>query len=184
MHFTGFFMTLRRKTLITLSITLAALVVLLYFVLRILLVGSFNRLEEQVNLRDLNRARNSFQGDSTNLGHSIEDWSIWDDSYKFIQDNNSDYISANLNDSTFKSLDINLMMFINNDKKIVYAKADDLDPASQNHFLQDFEDYTHSDDRFLRLTTDAGTTGFVIVADFPLLIASRPILHSDGSGPS
>ena len=44
-------MTLRRKTLLIVSLTLAVLVVLLYLVLRTLLMGSFISLEQQVSLR-------------------------------------------------------------------------------------------------------------------------------------
>src|SRR5579871_2677858 len=95
-------MTLRRKTLISLSLNLFVLFVLLFLTLRVLLVGRFDALEQTINLRDLNRAISNFHDDASGLGNSIADWSNWDDSYQFVQDKNSDFISSNLTDSALR----------------------------------------------------------------------------------
>ena len=79
-------MTLRRKTLLIVSLTLAVLVVLLYLVLRTLLMGSFISLEQQVSLRDLNRAEINLHDQSASMKQVIRDWSTRDETYTFIQD--------------------------------------------------------------------------------------------------
>lgn len=177
-------MTLRRKTLLTCFGTLVVVNVLFVIVLHNILMSSFSTLEQEIVLRDLDHALHNFEDDSASMERALENWSRSDDSYEFIQDNNSDYVNTNLNDATFVSLNINLMMFLNSAKQIVYTKAVDSDPTSQSRLLQDFEGYARSEDRFLPLTTSTETTGFVNVAGFPLLIVSRPVLHTDGSGPS
>src|SRR4051812_20590004 len=116
-------MTLRRKTLLVITLTLIALVVLLYVVLRAILMSSYSMLEAQVALRDLNRAESSFQDQAASMERAIHDWSTWSETYTFIQDHNSAYLDSNLGDSTFWTLDINLMLFVNNANEIVYSKA-------------------------------------------------------------
>ncbi|MEO8395823.1 MAG: hypothetical protein ABI700_22705 [Chloroflexota bacterium] len=68
-------MTLRRKTLLVVTLTLMALIVLLYIVLRALLMSTYSTLEQQASLRDLSRAETSFQDHATNMERAIHDWS-------------------------------------------------------------------------------------------------------------
>jgi PAS domain S-box-containing protein len=178
-------MTLRRKTILIMTFTLLGLVLLLYLVFRMIMIDSYSSLEHQVTLRDLDRARNSLQNEIATLGRSIHDWSSWDTIYNELQsDTPRELLMDNLGDSTFWSLNINLMLFVDADNKIVYGKAVDLDPNWQNMLLSTFEDYVRDDGRFLRLTTGTTTNGLVVVGGEPMMIASRPILRSDDSGPA
>src|SRR4051812_47556673 len=102
-------MLLRRKTFLLMLTILAALLVLLYVVLRIIMLNGFSAAEQQGALRNVARALNSFRDSADNLGQSIQDWSSWDDTYQFVSDHNDDYIQTNLQDATVLSLGINLM---------------------------------------------------------------------------
>ena len=176
-------MTLRHKTFLVVTLTLVALVVLLYLVLRTLLLGSFNTLEEQVTLRDLSRAEASFQDHAANMERAIHDWSTWDETYQFVQDSNTAFIDSNLDDSTFLSVDVNLMLFVNTAHEIVYSKAVALEADWPSTLLTRFETYARSNAAFFQLMSSAPTAGLVVVEGLPILVASRPILRSDESGP-
>jgi PAS domain S-box-containing protein len=177
-------MTLRRKTILALSITLIGLILLLYVLLRVIMVGSFTMLERQVTLRNLSRATNFLQNDVDQIASAIKDWSKWDDAYQFASDGNQHFIDTNITDSTLWALHVNLMMFVNTANQIVYTKAVDLDPFWQDNLLPIFETYARDDARFLRLTTGTMTAGLVEIAGYPFLIASDMIVRSDESGPS
>ena len=176
-------MTIRRKTILAISVTLAVLVVLLYAVLRTLLMSSFSTLEQEVTLRDLNRAETSLQDRAASMERAIHDWSSWGETYSFVQNGNDAFIDSNLEDSTFWTLDVNLMLFVNNANEIVYSKAVGLEADWPSTLLAQVEDYARSSAGFLRLTTDVPTAGLVVVDGEPLLIASRPILHDNDTGP-
>ena len=68
-------MTLRRKTILVMTLLLLGLVLLLYFVLSTIMLDSFNSLERQVTLRNLNRTTNSLNNEVNQMGRSIQDWS-------------------------------------------------------------------------------------------------------------
>ncbi len=177
-------MTLRRKTFITLSVLLVALIILIYLVLRIVLLNSFSTLEREQNLLDLSRAVNDFHDGANNLSDSLAAWSSWDDSYQFMQDGNSDYISTNMTDYAFQSISVNLMMFVNNANQIVYIKAVGIDSTDGSSFEQAFKTYIEQAGRVDYLTNVEENTGIIGVGDVALLVATRPVLHSDGSGPA
>lgn len=177
-------MTLRRKTILALSITLIGLILLLYILLRTIMMSSFTMLERQVTMRNLNRATNFLQSDIDKMQRNIQDWSQWDETYQFASDGNQTFIDTNLTDSAFWSLNVNLMMFVNTDGEIVYTKTVDLDPYWQTNLLPVFENYARGDARFLRLASSTPTAGLLVIDGQPFIIASDMILRSDESGPS
>lgn len=176
-------MTLRRKTLLAISVTLIGVVALLFIIVYSIMNDTFATLDRQSSLRNLDRASNIFQDNVDNLSRAARDWAMWDETYRFVSDANAAYIDENLNDDTFWGLNVNFVVFLNKDSEIVYAKALALNPDWQNTFLDRFEAYTKSNETFLRLTTSISTRGFVLIGGEPTLITSRPILRSDGTGP-
>lgn len=175
-------MTLRRKTLLMMTITFAGLIVLLYVLMRCFMLESYVRFEDQTVLRDLDRAVNALQDRLDQLALGLQDWSNWDDTYQFVQGQNPDYVSANLGDDTFTVLNINLMLFVDSSAHVVYGKAVDPDRAWQDALVPAFENQADSA-RLLAHLVDATAPGYLVVDGEPLMIAAHPILQSDGSGP-
>ncbi|MEO8396805.1 MAG: CHASE4 domain-containing protein, partial [Chloroflexota bacterium] len=173
-----------RKTILIMTLTLLALVLLLYMVFRTIMLDSYSSLEQQITLRNTVRASNTLQKEIDRLGDSIHDWSSWDDTYQFAQHDNSDFVAINLTDNTFWSLNISLMLFVDTNNQIVYGKAVDLNADWQKTLLSNFEDYVRGDARFVRLATGTPTSGLLVVGGETMMIASRPILRSDDSGPT
>ena len=177
-------MSLRRKTILIMTSMLLGLALLLYLVFRTIMLDSYASLEQQITLRNLDRASNSINRETEGLSRSIQDWSSWDTVYQAVQTKNATELDENLDDSTFWSLNINLMLFVDDDNHILYGKAVDLDPNWQNALLSTFDEYIRSDPRFLRLTTGTMTSGLLVVGGEPMIIASHPILRNDDSGPA
>src|SRR5262245_47185050 len=140
-------MTLRRKTILVMLAALAGLFLLLYVVLRSIMLDSFASLETTGALRNLSRAANSLQEDPDTIGRMIHDWASWDETYQFVQGSNPGFIDENMMDSTFWTVNINLMMFVDPNNQIVYTKAVDLDPAWQSRLQSAFVNYVNSDER-------------------------------------
>ncbi|MBI1284978.1 MAG: HAMP domain-containing protein [Thiobacillus sp.] len=177
-------MSLRRKTILMMSLMLLGLALLLYLVFRTIMLDSYASLEQQITLRNLDRASNSISREIERMGRSIHDWSSWNTIYQAVQDKDASELVDNLDDGTFWSLNINLMLFVEEDNQLLYGKAVDLDSNWQNKLLPTFEQYIQSDPRFLRLATGTMTSGLLVVGGEPMIIASRPILHNDDSGPA
>jgi len=178
------FIALRTKTLALLVLTMIGLLIALYIPLRLIVLGSFLNLEAQTTRTEVERANNALHTAIGKLDDSTSGYATWDDTYAFVQDRDPHYLEANLAEPSFPAEDINLAVIVNNSGQIAGAKAYDLDgqrsipvPA---FFLQP------SDARnalFQHSTIDSSTTGFVLLPEGPMLVASRPILTSDKQGP-
>lgn len=178
-------MTLRFKALGIILLIFLALIAVLYLVSYNVLMQSFAKLERDITAQHVERVQEAIAREVTALETLASDWAEWDDTYKFIQNHNTEYIESNLVDSTFASLRLNLMLLIDSSGNTVYGKAFDLLNEIALPVPQSFKDYLYSD-KFLLTPTDTENriTGLILLLENPMLVASRAILTSDKEGPS
>ena len=177
-------MTLRKKTLMIVGLTIIGLLVILYFVTQITLVRSFTELEEQYTRQNVERALSALFNDLLTLDAIANDWAAWDDTYDFIEDANDEYLQSNLIDGTFTELRLNLMLFINPSGQIVYGKAFDLQNEEEIPVPQALQEHLSAGDLLVyHPDTESSISGIVLLPEAPVLVVSQPILTSEDEGP-
>src|SRR5207249_9962810 len=101
-------MTLRKKTMGIVGLTLAGLLLALYTFAQITVMGGFAKQEQQEAHEDMERVLKVLDGERSALEGSARDWSVWDDTYAYIQDSNDVYLKSNLlGDSSFNTIRLN-----------------------------------------------------------------------------
>jgi sensor domain CHASE-containing protein len=115
----------------------------------------------------------------------VADWSNWDDTYKFIQDKNEEYIDSNLPVETFKSQQNNLIILLNKQKEVVWGQY--LPPGKESLVPLPLG----TDTRIRSLLEDPslnqggkGFRGIVYLYSTLFIISSKPVLTSNYTGPS
>lgn len=177
-------MTLRQKTLLTISVTVVGLVTLLYFISQTILLNSFTDLEERDVRQNVERASAALQDQFTRLDSIAGDWAPWDDTYTFVQDRNEQFVESNLVDSTMINLKLNFMLFFDESDQLVIGKAFDLQTATVMDLPPSLQNYLVSNKLILNhITLEDKLTGIIPLPEAPLLFASRPILTSNYEGP-
>lgn len=177
-------MSLRLKILLTISLTFIALIGILYIASRAILLNSFVDLEERNTRQQMAQALAVLTEESNNLNNLTADWSAWDDTYQFIETPNQEYIEANLVDSTFTTLNLNMVVFLDNDGRIVYSKAFDLRRNLEVPLPAGLRSHLSPSGLLLRHSDPtAGISGVIVLNNKPVLVAARPILTSEEEGP-
>jgi len=177
-------MTLRRKTLLIIAGTFYGVIILLFFISRNILLESYTDLEKQSTQRDVERVLTAYSQELSNLETTAADWAAWDDTYHFIADHNEEYIRSNLTDSTFTALSLNLMLYMDTSRQIVFGKAFDLEKEEEIPLPQSIPEYLAGHDFLVtHQDTETSYTGIIILPQGPVLIASNPILTSEDEGP-
>jgi diguanylate cyclase (GGDEF)-like protein len=174
-------MTSRGKTLIIIGLTLATLVGALYATSHIILLGSYQRLEEDRTRRNVERARDALAGTLDNIDNVTNDYGAWDDSCVFIEDGNQDFIQTNLPGSTFTNLKVDLIAFIHRSGRVVFLAGHDRHSGEAREVPDAFR--RQLPDLLRRLTPEGTLKGLLVLPDGPLLFAARPILTSERQGP-
>lgn len=181
-------MTLRQKSLLVVGVTFIGLMIVLYAASRVILLGSFAKLEDQETRASVQRVIDTLSDDIAQLNSIAGDWAPWDDTYAFVEDANEDYIKSNMTDDTFINLRLNLMVFVDLSGRVVYSKAFDLYNKNEIEVPQGLQAHligTPSKTLLGHADAQSSVSGVLLLSgsESPLLIASRPILKSGGYGP-
>jgi len=177
-------MKLRIKTLITLGVIFIVLFILLTTVIQSIILSSFQEVETQSVDRSIRRAVNAFSHEFDSLRKLSYDWSMWNDTYTFVEDRNQAYIDANLQDIAFQGIGINIMMFYNSSFDLIFGKNYDLQNKNDTSIPQALVQEINEHDWLLHHnSTKSYYQGVVLLPNHILLLASRPILTSLEEGP-
>jgi len=177
------FISLNTKTILLLSCIFVFLLLGTVGVLRIVMLDRFLTIEKTQISDHMARTQNTIQEKIDTLNKLAFDWAVWDDTYTFIDDHNSAYTAANLVPEVFINLDIDSMIYINDQGEIINAQTINDDTQTLAPISQELRDFITSSD--ILNNTDPGfqVIGIVPLPQGPMMIASSPILRSNGSGP-
>ncbi|MEM7793820.1 MAG: CHASE4 domain-containing protein, partial [Cyanobacteria bacterium P01_C01_bin.118] len=177
-------MNLRRKTLLLTICPMLGLIAVLYSCLSIVLHRSYTQLERQDAQRNLERVSEVITSDLEQLQFLTEDWAAWDDAYAFIKDASPQFIDSNFEDNVFASLELNFIVFVNIEGKIVHGKGYDLEAEEAIPIPVSLKQQLDKDSLLLKFPHIAHHySGFIPVDDRLMLVAVEPILRSDETGP-
>jgi diguanylate cyclase (GGDEF)-like protein/PAS domain S-box-containing protein len=177
------FLTLRKKTLIIITVSFFCLLGLLYAVGGLVFFGSVTALEENEMRNNMKRALAVLEDNLDTMSATALDWAAWDDTYLFMAGDNPDYPVNYLMGSTFETLNLNLIAFSDNRGDIFYARAYDLEYGQAAPLPPGLEHHLFPESPFVHKHTDSVTTGVILLHGVPMLIASRPVLTSEEQGP-
>ncbi len=155
-----------------------------YLLQRFILLPSYIELEQHQAKKDVERCLESINRELHHLDLLTDDWAAWNDTYRFIQDRNADYIESNLVVETFTGNRLNLIYISKLDGKVVWGEIRDLE-TGQIVSMEEFPKTALTESHILlsHKNVQSSISGLLMTANGPMLLASRPIVTSDRSGP-
>jgi diguanylate cyclase (GGDEF)-like protein len=175
-------MSLRRKVLLAAGI-LFLLVVVLSLWLSDKIVGRFSALERENVRKEANLVLTVLANEVNDLERLLENWAFWDGSYDFIVTLNPAYIKANIVDSTFEELRLDLIAFIRPNGEIAFARAYDRLKHGEIPVQEGWPEHLAPESELLQHREKEKTSGGILVLkQGPFLFASAPLLTTNRSG--
>jgi len=178
-------MSIRKKTIILVGLMACLLTgLIVYFVSR-LFITRFDKLELSKVSDDIVRVQETFNAELAHLSTKVSDWSSWDDTYSYIRTKDSRFIDSNIQNQTFTNLQINTIIFVDENRRIVHASSYEDDTETlESSISATLADVVTTSEKFYRAQKNGDEVhGVLVVDNRPLMIAARPILQSDGQGP-
>ncbi len=177
-------MSLSRKTILIISVTLCVLIGVLLLVSRLVLLQGFASVEHHDAVKNVQRVREALSQNIDNIATKSADWAKWDDTYSFIEETNFEYLKANLSGSALTDLGLDMMLFVNEKRHVVAARflssSGSIDTIVPTRLALSL----FSDSLLFKHDSLASVhKGVISCASGLLLFASRPIIQSDGNGP-
>jgi methyl-accepting chemotaxis protein len=144
---------------------------------------SFSKLENQDTAENTSRAVNALSSLLESLDTLNFNWSAWDDTYGYVGDHNQAYLDSNTTDASFVNADLNLILITDNTGNVIYTKEFDLGKSQEVPVNEDILNKIAVPAIFRHSDVESKITGIIAISSKPMLISSRPIVHSDGQGP-
>lgn len=177
-------MKLRTKTVIIFMVMTLLLVGIVHAISSTIVLDSYLGLEQKGVSETAARVQGALLNQYSAMAIKTGDWATWDDSYEFVQDNNSAFSQTNLVPNQFVNLDLNFILYFNSSGRYVDGMGFDLVNATQIPVPRSLLTLITSNDRIWNFQDVNGSlAGVVLTPHGPLLLASRPILTTLGEGP-
>jgi len=145
-------------------------------------LSNFLELEQADTLENVERVQNAVLTEQKYLDNIVHDWACWDDTYRFIEDRNQQYLNSNLPNQAFVGLNINTIIFVNTSGSIVYAKSVDVNTSEEESVPEEFFRWIENGTLLAKSDNDT-IRGFVLLNEGPMFISCHPILTTGCKGP-
>lgn len=182
---------LRVKRIVLFIVVFFAIInVSIYFLSRTIILNSFSRTEIQFLKKQLSSVKNILNGFVDDIDKNAMDYASWDDTYGFVEEFSSGYVEENLSLDVFKNLNLNFIGIFKFNGEVVFEKSYDTDDEqyapTKPALLQVVAETVNS------LNIDINSLdrnskfpkGIAVIGGNPMLVAFRPILTSQYTGPS
>ncbi|MBD2071081.1 PAS domain S-box protein [Leptolyngbya sp. FACHB-671] len=165
------------------AITLLSAAGTMFSVSSAILLHGFERVEAQAMHQNLERALDALKQDFEILSTTVRDYAVWDDTYAFITNRDSDYVKLNLNQAMWESFNLHLILMARPSEQVIFSQR--RDPISSNitSVSQSVQDAV-VDSGILHHADGKPHSGIVLLPDGPMLIAAHSVLTSNLEGPS
>jgi len=176
-------MTLRKKTSGIIAAAGVVLIALLYIAAHLIVMKSFTGLERDSMRQHVERVLAALNNEIAEITSYASDYAAWDDAYRFILDENIEFIESNMQNATFENLHVNLFAFVRIPDRIVFAKAFDLLKGEEIAVSEGILDYLPEMSLQSLLDPAGKMAGLIQLPEGALLLTAHPILDSSREGP-
>jgi sensor domain CHASE-containing protein len=175
--------SIRKKIVIVVSVSMVVFVATLYVISTKVLQKSYAEIERNIALQDLARAEDALKNIITNLNVKLSDWSAWDDTYRFIEDGNDEYVQSNLGVLSITGLKINTMAFSDSSGDIIFIRTVDLVNEVEVSSSTVSAFFTEHKDMLLPGAIGSSKGGILMIDGSPMLFVVQPVITSHREGP-
>ncbi len=142
-----------------------------YFIISGLYLGQVTDLERSRAEDKIHSTRILLENETNNLVNTTGDWSLWDDTYDFLNGENPSYITDNLEDNSLETIRVDALVLYDLKKGMFYSKslAGDLDFTRDPAVVSTLTAGTD---------VNSASAGFVNEAGKVWIVASRPVTSS------
>lgn len=177
-------MSIRIKTLLISAVIISLALFVSSSVTSEFLNRQFHELEWKNASQNITRVNEAMRVELENLDTKLSDWATWDDSYEFVYDKNSAFTESNLTVQSLINLKINSMLFYKESGAHTHDLSINLADETVIQTPEALRAAIHANWKLFTFEKQGDhRNGILMVDNRPVMIAARPILQSDGSGP-
>jgi signal transduction histidine kinase/sensor domain CHASE-containing protein len=177
-------LTLRRKTLLIVALTLVGLLIGFFVLTRLTLLRRFRKYEDQQAHQQMDRAYSVLDNELAQLGTVVHDDAEWDEAYEFVKNPSPKFLESNFPRAMFTELRIGIAEYLDNSNRVLFQEYSEAGHATPK-IPDEVQREILKPGRFLEKTSpDTVRGGIVLLPSGPAMLAAFPVLRSNGEGPA
>jgi signal transduction histidine kinase len=178
-------MKIRIKTLIALLVTTLCLFIIIHCTSASVIRDNFSKIEEDEITQTIVRLHIAATSRYTDLDAKLVNWAQQDATYEFIKSQNNSNPESYISALTMQNLGINYAIFLDENGKYVTGLGLNLTSLQFMAVPDNMLTLVSSEEQIWDLKKlESYTCGYIQVDGQPMLLASRPILTTNGNGPA
>ena len=179
-------MKIKTKTIIALVVTTICLLLILDVISSAAIQTQFTTVEQNEVTQTIGRMQVAVTNSYKQIDSELVSWAQLNSTYEFIQNQNIEYYNETyLTKQSLDNFGVNFVVFLNTSGQVVASMGLNLTTMNPTPVPQDFITRITSDPLIWDQTQlDSSTDGFILSQGQPLILAARPILMTNGYGPS
>jgi len=172
-------MTIKYKTLLIGILSVISIIGVTIIIFYFSYFGYINKDKEQRMIRNFEIFDYILRKEEDNLQNLLVDWGRWDDTYNFINKPNQKYIDSNLSKDIVENLNLESIIYINNDRKIVYSEESGMQKEDSQAIL---DKLLLNNENFDKANTQR--IGMLFLSGKIYMVGTLPITLTDKQVPS
>ncbi len=177
-------MSLKVKVVLILSLFVVLNVAVGFVAREASIYPAFAELERQQAVRAVQRCRSALEREIAAVDRLCRDWSVWDDTYRFVADGNAGYRKANLGVESMVTADLDCLLILDHAGRRVGGELADLASRTPIRPSPFDGDGLEPGSPLLQRSEEDALQGLLRTERGVMLLAARPILTSAGQGPA
>ncbi len=175
-------MNIRTKMVSLLALLFVALIVLDVVLQNRALMPSFAELERDDAETSMKRIGYALEQTLDGLQLSATDWGDWQDVYGYVQSPNSDFVSTNITPNAIKQLQVNALLIVDLQGRVVASKSQELSGADLDLDVVRWRSLPGNFPWRSNLASGVPAKGLIQTNQGVMMIAAAPVLNGSGSG--
>ncbi len=176
-------MTVKKKIVAIVFMVVLAFLGLQLVMDYLYVLPTIEKLETEAVEKDIKRAVMSVRRELDYLSSLCQSWAEWDDSYRFMNDRNQEFIDSNLGERSFVNNRVALIFFIDLEGRVVWGKCYS-EGLGEFISINEFPEKNWPRDQYLLQHRQNGSVieGYMDSSEGTMMIVARPIVPGSGSG--
>ena len=167
-------MRIKQLSFIVCAAIVGLFVLISYVTSELVVVRGVDVIEGNSSTEKMKQLRNHIHAQETQLSHIAVDWACWDDAYRFMQDNNDEFVRTNLRQQMLTKLNLSSIAYVSRDAATVNMVEEDADWRKPESTAEARRLYARLVNRLMS-SSEEGLAGVMMIGSVPHIIAAQKI---------
>jgi diguanylate cyclase (GGDEF)-like protein len=176
------YLSIRLNAILHLAGMFLLIATIIFITTRLVAQNSAERLDRNQALIQVQRIHDGLSLTAESIKQTTTDWSKWDETYTYIDDENPEYIDNNFYIEALESIDIDVALIYKLDGTLLFHQYNDFENGLTYDVEQEFIEQVEELDFINHTNPDLYITGLFTYDDKLYILSTAPIMPSDNTG--